>query len=114
MSSRSSSRLSARVPDVLAEEARRRAQAHDLTVSDLVVQAVSAFLGVPLPPPARRPFDPAHCGTQLGYTQHRRLGQTTCPACRAAESARVLAGQARRRAAAEAAAEQEGTAVSAA
>ena len=96
---------------------RRRAQAHDQSLSELVSLAVSQYLGVPLPPvppPARRPFDPAHCGTQLGYTQHRRLGQTTCPACRAAEAARVSAGHARRRAATEAAAEQEGTAVSAA
>jgi hypothetical protein len=47
----------------------------------------------------RRPTDVA-CGTESGYTRHRRLGEETCYECKAAQAAAERKRYARRKKAA--------------
>lgn len=57
-------------------------------------------LGNPTPgSPVRPSRQPAMCGTTAGYDRHRRLAETTCPACRAAKAAEQRAYYQRQRSA---------------
>lgn len=53
--------------------------------------------GVEWSPPARAAV--AECGTEAGYSRHRRLGEPTCPPCKGAQNAANSARRTRRRSA---------------
>ena len=61
------------------EEAVRRAQAAGWPNA-----AIARLLGIS----PRMVQQPAECGTMSGYQRHRRLGETPCDSCKAANAAR--------------------------